>query len=30
MDAIDDLNMEEVDRILNDCKKSEHHRLKQF
>jgi len=30
MDAIDDLNMKEVDRILDDCKKSEHHRLKQF
>lgn len=30
MDAIDSLNIKEVDRILNECKKSEHHRMKQF
>jgi hypothetical protein len=30
MNAIDELNLKEVDAIILDCKESEHHRLKQF
>lgn len=30
MDAIDELNLEEVDRIRDDCLNSEHYRIKQF
>ena len=30
MDALDELNMTEIDRIRDDCLKSEHYRLKQF
>lgn len=30
MEAIDELNMKEVDRIIEECKLSEHHRIKQF
>jgi hypothetical protein len=30
MDAIDNLDLKEIDRIIKDCKNSEHHRLKQF
>jgi len=30
MDAIDNLDIKEIDRIIKDCKNSEHHRLKQF
>lgn len=30
MEAIDERNMAEIDRIISDCKASEHHRLKQF
>ncbi|MDQ7023862.1 MAG: hypothetical protein Q9M97_10365 [Candidatus Gracilibacteria bacterium] len=30
MDALDELNMTEIDRIRDDCLKSEHYRIKQF
>ncbi len=30
MDALDELNMVEIDRIRDDCLKSEHYRIKQF
>jgi hypothetical protein len=30
MDAIDELNLSEVDRILIDCLNSEHYRIKQL
>ena len=30
MDAIDELNITEIDRIIKDCRISEHHRIKQF
>ena len=30
MDAIDELNITEIDRIIIDCGNSEHHRIKQF
>jgi len=30
MNAIDELDLKEVDRIMADCRESEHHRLKQF
>lgn len=30
MDAIDELNLDEIDRILEDCLASEHYRIKQF
>jgi transposase len=30
MDAIDDLDIKEIDRIMDDCLESEHYRIKQF
>ncbi|MDQ7022564.1 MAG: hypothetical protein Q9M97_03405 [Candidatus Gracilibacteria bacterium] len=30
MDALDELNITEIDRIRDDCLKSEHYRIKQF
>ena len=30
MNALDELNLEEVDRIRDDCLGSEHYRMKQF
>jgi hypothetical protein len=30
MDAIDNLDLKEIDRIILECRGSEHHRIKQF
>jgi hypothetical protein len=30
MDAMDNLDLKEIDRIMDDCKVSEHYRIKKF